>query len=667
MNTDIVDSNFLKTLTILYVEDEEEIFNLSVPILSRYCSTLLTARNGAEGMDIYTSQVPDIVITDIHMPVMDGLAMTEQIRVLDRAVPIIVMTAFERLDYLKRAIEVNIDKYVMKPVSIKQLFECLLSCAHRLRIERQLLESEERFRQFFECSADANLMISDCVIIDCNKAAEQLLRIERDKLIGQHSKHFSPQLQPGGRPSAEAIAEKVMEAVKEGNSSFEWIIQCPDESQLWVDISLSTVVQHGKQVTIGSLRDITARKEAEATLQSITESASDAIIMIDSREQIAFWNPAAALLFGYGKMEVVGKKFSELLEPRCISSVYQPLLQNILKLDADTPKNKTVELTALQKNGDEIAIELSLAVHRHGYEWHVIAVMRDISARKQLEEKLQKSHSLLTTLSRQVPGMLYQYRIFPDGSTCFPYASDSISEIYEMTPEEALKDASKVLTLLHRDDYSSVVASIAESARTMRPWTHEYRVILTSRGVRWHYGTARPEKLVDGSILWHGYITDITDIKEMELQLCQAAGAAITLDGMSSLICVIDELGTITKTNKSWDHFLDESQRDKELFGVGSNYFIACQSITGMNCFPNGDFITRIKSVLGGNLPELSMDFSCAISDKERWFTRKVNPFTVGGRNYAAIVDVDISWRKVAEGNLQKLSREVWELTAKGY
>ncbi len=659
MNTDIIDSKYLKTLTILYVEDEEDIFNLMVPLLSRYCAMLLTARNGAEGMDIFTSQLPDIVITDIHMPIMDGLAMAEQIRVLDRSVPIVAVTAFERVDYLKRAIDANIDRYVMKPVSIKLLFESLIACSHRLRVERHLQESEERFRQFFECSADANIMICDCVIIGCNRAAEQLFRIERDKLVGQHSKQFSPHLQPGGRLSAEALAEKVMEVVKEGYSSFEWIIQRPDGSQLWVDISLSTVVQHGKQVTIGSLRDISARKEAEATLHSITESASDAIIIIDSREQIAFWNPAATALFGYSAPEVVGKKFSELLEPHCVSSLYQPLLNQFLTNDSATPQKRTCELRALPKSGQEITIELSMAVHRYGFEWHVIGIIRDISACKKLEDQLHTSHALLTTLSQQIPGMIYQYRILPDGSSYFPYVSDSIREIYEMTPEEAQKDASKVFTLLHRDDYSGVVASIAESARTLRPWSSEYRVIHAKGTVRWLYGTARPEQLADGSIQWHGFISDITDIKEMEIQLYQTTEAAIALDGMSALICVIDELGTITRTNKSWDRFSVTSKRGKELFGVGSNLFIACQAITDMQCHPNDDVISRIKSVFDGTLPEISMDFCCPFSEGECWFTRKVNAFTAAGKKYAVIVDVDISWRKTAEGNLQKLTRAV--------
>jgi PAS domain S-box-containing protein len=133
--------------------------------------------------------------------------------------------------------------------------------------------------------------------------------------------------------------------------------------------------------------------------------------------------------------------------------------------------------------------------------------------------RARQDPDLVQKLSQQVPGVIYQFRLYPDGRSCFPYASEAIRDIYEVTPEEVREDASAVFALLHPEDYAGVVASIQESAANLTPWQCEYRVILPNQGMRWRLGDARPEKLDDGSVLWHGFITDITDRKQVEQEL----------------------------------------------------------------------------------------------------------------------------------------------------
>ena len=134
-------------------------------------------------------------------------------------------------------------------------------------------------------------------------------------------------------------------------------------------------------------------------------------------------------------------------------------------------------------------------------------------------ERARQDQDLLHKLSQQVPGVIYQFRLYPDGRSCFPYASEAIREIYEVTPEQVREDASAVYALLHPEDCAGVVASIQESASKLTPWRYDYRVILPRQGTRWRRGDARPERLDDGSVLWHGFITDITDQKKVEQEL----------------------------------------------------------------------------------------------------------------------------------------------------
>lgn len=129
---------------------------------------------------------------------------------------------------------------------------------------------------------------------------------------------------------------------------------------------------------------------------------------------------------------------------------------------------------------------------------------------------LQASYGHFDKLSSQVPGAIYQFQLFPDGRSCFPYASVGIRDVYELTPVQVRDDAAHVFAILHPDDKEIVVTSIQKSASVMEPWRCEYRVNLPVKGTRWLLGQANPERLDDGSILWHGFITDITEQKAVE-------------------------------------------------------------------------------------------------------------------------------------------------------
>ena len=132
------DQDYLKTLTVLYVEDEADTREQFSDFLRRSVGTLVTAENGVAGLEAFKKQTPDIVLTDILMPQMDGLTMSREILDMVPAMPIIVLTAFEQTDYLMRAINMGIEKYVTKPINSYLLFENLLACAHRLRAEEQI-------------------------------------------------------------------------------------------------------------------------------------------------------------------------------------------------------------------------------------------------------------------------------------------------------------------------------------------------------------------------------------------------------------------------------------------------------------------------------------------------------------------------------------------------
>ena len=143
----------------------------------------------------------------------------------------------------------------------------------------------------------------------------------------------------------------------------------------------------------------------------------------------------------------------------------------------------------------------------------------DITEIKEAKRDREELLDRLLKIAGRVPGLIYQYRLRPDGTSCFPFASDAIREVYRVTPQEVLEDASKVFAILHPDDRDGVVESIQKSARDLAPWQHEYRVKFADGTVRQLYGNAVPQREADGSVLWHGFITDITERKQKDEEL----------------------------------------------------------------------------------------------------------------------------------------------------
>lgn len=164
---------------------------------------------------------------------------------------------------------------------------------------------------------------------------------------------------------------------------------------------------------------------------------------------------------------------------------------------------------------------------------------------------------LLESLATRVPGMLYQYRYYPDGRSCFPFASHRIHEIYEVAPQDVVTDCSIVFERLHRDDEARVRASIIKSFEALAPWKCDYRVSLPTRGERWLRGDAVPERLEDGSVLWHGYIADITDQKRVEQALHESEATFRALFEQAGIgMAMVDLTGRIVRANEKLVHLL---------------------------------------------------------------------------------------------------------------
>ena len=274
-------------------------------------------------------------------------------------------------------------------------------------------------------------------------------------------------------------------------------------------------------------RDITDKVKLEQELKQsivkyrmLAENIRDVIWVMDaSSKRFSYISPTIKKISGYTVQEVMQKKIKDLLAPESYYLVLKEVNDIISEMSkiSDRVITREVEIQHLCKDGHYIWIETVVqAKYTSEGKLIIFGVNRDIDDRKKTEQALKKSHQLLENLTQQVPGIIYQYMMTPEGKSCFPYVSDHIVDIYEVTPEDVRYDASIILSRLHPDDKEEVMSAVRRSQEHLTIWEQEYRVNLPSKGLRWLLGQAKPELLDNGSVLWHGYIRDITEKHEHE-------------------------------------------------------------------------------------------------------------------------------------------------------
>jgi PAS domain S-box-containing protein len=122
----------------------------------------------------------------------------------------------------------------------------------------------------------------------------------------------------------------------------------------------------------------------------------------------------------------------------------------------------------------------------------------------------------LTKIAATLPGVICSFKLRPDGSTCMPYASAALSDLYGLQPGEVQNDAAPIFARIHADDLGHIRETIDLSAREMTPWRDEFRVLHPTKGWRWIEGHSMPQKEPDESVVWHGFLQDVTERRQTQ-------------------------------------------------------------------------------------------------------------------------------------------------------
>ena len=168
--------DILKHVSVLYVEDDIDISESTYEYLKEFCENIYVAYNGQEGLELYYSKKPDIIVTDIAMPIMNGLEMSEIIREKDHDTPILVNSAFSNVELFTQAINIGINDYILKPTDVDNLIESVYKNSRYTLTNRALKSHRKLMKSILDEINDPIFLVElDNKISLINESAKKMV------------------------------------------------------------------------------------------------------------------------------------------------------------------------------------------------------------------------------------------------------------------------------------------------------------------------------------------------------------------------------------------------------------------------------------------------------------------------------------------------------------
>ncbi|OMG67499.1 histidine kinase [Stutzerimonas balearica] len=416
----------------------------------------------------------------------------------------------------------------------------------------------------------------------------------------------------------------------------------------------------GRQVMRLFEQRLLARRHAEqaALQQAILSSAATAVMTTDILGRLESLNPTAERLLGYSAAELVGRGIcNTLFDPimlehraRLLAEEFGHPVQacfDVLTLPLERGLPEMAQWRLRHRNGSDVPVLLHVMAIRdederlHGY----LLSAFDLAYQEQLQLRLQQ-------IAAQVPGMLYQFHWRPRGGGEFPYISQGVQDIFGLSAGQISNDIRTIYKRVHPADLREVQRSLRQAARQLVPWQAEYRVEHPERGLRWVEARATPLPQADGTVLWNGLVTDITERKAEQLELDkQQEMNRRLLEALSEAVIACDAEGNLTVFNekaKQW-HGGDAEAISPMQWARRYHLYLA----DGVTPMPT-EQIPLLRALAGEHIADLEMAIVC--NGAPRYVICNANPlYGTGGQLMGAVtVLYDITERK----RIERLQRE---------
>ncbi|MEW6673955.1 MAG: PAS domain S-box protein, partial [Thermodesulfobacteriota bacterium] len=256
---------------------------------------------------------------------------------------------------------------------------------------------------------------------------------------------------------------------------------------------------------------VRALEETERYYQAFFKNGPDGVVVLDpeTARPISF-NDQACRQLGCSREEFAGLRLTDITANKShkeIQKFIQSVSENGFGVFEIPHRTRQGEIRHFHVSAQSVDIAGRQACH---------CIWRDITERKRTQEELKERDILFTELSFHVPGMLYRLKKRPNGTYCVPFTTEAIKDIFGCSPQDVCEDFSPIKKVIFPEDLDKVLSSIESSAEHLATWQCRYRVQIPGQPLKWIFGLSIPKRQDDGSILWHGFNTDITDSKTSE-------------------------------------------------------------------------------------------------------------------------------------------------------
>ncbi len=262
-----------------------------------------------------------------------------------------------------------------------------------------------------------------------------------------------------------------------------------------------------------------ASQRQQTYLETLLDNIPHMAWLKDEYRRYVAVNRVLAKVAGCEPIELIGKTDFDFW-PRELAQAAQADDLRVM----ESGKRQAIEEKILRSNGEYHWVETikTPITNSVGQLTGTVGIARDITERRLMELALRDSQRQYQQLADNIPGIIYQLRMTPDGTVTYPYVSSGCQQLLEVSPAAVMQDPRCLLDLIHPDDREMARQLLVESARDLQPRSCEGRAVLASGAVKWVKSVSRPELQPDGAIVWDGVMLDITDRKVVEQALSES-------------------------------------------------------------------------------------------------------------------------------------------------
>ncbi|UFS71233.1 EAL domain-containing protein [Geomonas sp. RF6] len=407
----------IRGMKLLYVEDEGEARRLVCNMFAMNYPNLEvdSAENGAEGMEIFRQKRPEVVMTDINMPVMDGIKMAREMKAIAPETIIVAVTAHTDTPYLLNAIEIGIYHYVLKPINYDQLFAVTDKIFEQILLKRLVREQEERIRRSEEQLSEAQRLTHLGSWEEDLQRGEISWSDELYRICGLEPRQ--PPAEPGTflervLPEDRESVERVLSSARqEGRSALiAFRIVRPDGSLRIVHGQGETVYDpSGTPISlIFVCHDVTEFRGAQDALRASEErfakifQATPALIAISTMNDSAYVEVNETFLrtLEYDREEVIGRSVLEL-GIWAAASDFTRLQQQV----KDSGQLRDCEVRLRSSSGRFVEATLSAEVIEINGKEFLLTLFNDITERRRMEEERSRLAAIVEASDDAIFGM----------------------------------------------------------------------------------------------------------------------------------------------------------------------------------------------------------------------------------------------------------------------